>query len=215
MSGWEMPTNTSEQLLELLGSHPWEDTIPRLVAHASKKSKRLFWRGIYGGHLPEGKEVEDLVNQAIDKIISGQRQWDPDTNPDLFLFLRGIVDSDLNHLAESEENRYVRSETVSVAGSDCDEEEKEISVITSMPTPNSDPEETLLLREEETRCEEFFWNFYGSLDGKHLLQKIVECIWDDVEKPADIAEKLGVPVNDIYNARKQLQRRLDEYRNTK
>lgn len=207
-----MSSCTSKQLLDLLDSQPWDDIIPRLVAHASKKSKRLFWRGIYGGPFPEGNEVMDLINQTIEKVLVGQRQWDPDASPDLFVYLKSIVDSDLNHLADSAENRRMRADTLSSQGNDCDAGEQEISIAHMMPADTPTPEEVLLLREDEDRCEEFFWGFYESLADKPVLQKIVECIWDDVEKPVEIAERMGVPVNEIYNSRKQLQRRLNDYR---
>ena len=210
-----MSLRDANRALDLLDQHPWEDTIPKLVTHALKKSRRLYWRAIYGGHLPEGKEAVDLVHQAIEKLLTGQREWNPDANPDLFLYLRGIVDSDLNHLAKSWENRFTQSEMMQVSGTDCDGEEKEFSVINMVPSAVPNPEEVLLHQGEESRADGFFWGFYESLADKPRLQKIIECILDDVEKPADIAEKLGEPVNEIYNARKQLQRRLDEYRNKK
>lgn len=206
-----MPLGISGQLLDLLEAHPWEETIPRLLAHASSKSKRLFWKGIYGGPLPEGNEVEDLVYQAIEKVLTGQRQWDPTTSPDLFLFLKGVVDSSLSHLARSWENRYVRKETTSVAATDNAEDEHGTGIIDCVPATASNPEEMLLQQEDEARCEELFLIIFDSLEDEPLLQKILECLLDDVEKPADIAEKLSVPVKEIYNARKKLQRRLADH----
>lgn len=210
-----MPSNTTEQSLEFFESQPWEEIIPRLLAHASKKSKRLFWRGVYGGPLPEGKDISDLVQQAIEKTLCGQREWDTDAYPDLFSYLKSVVDSELNHLADRWDNKNIRRDTISVQVGDCGDEEQEVSLIENHRSSSPHPEEMYLLREEEDRCEKFFWGFYEYLEGKPLLQKIVECIWDDVEKRADIASRLGVPVNEIDNAKKQLQRRLDEYRKLK
>lgn len=156
----------------------------------------------------------DLVNLAIEKVLSGKRQWDVCACPDFFLFLRGIVDSDLNHLAEKPENKLVMADTLPSQLTDCDDCEQEISIILMVPSDTPNPEEMLLLKEDEVRCEKFYWGFYESLADKPFLQKVVECIWDEVEKPAEIAERVNVPVGEIYNARKQLQRRLDEYRKT-
>ncbi|MDD5286787.1 MAG: hypothetical protein PHD54_13105 [Desulfuromonadaceae bacterium] len=205
----------ADRVLDLLNQHPWEVTIPKLEAHALNKSRRLFWRSIYGGHLPGGKEVVDLVQQSIEKVLYDQRKWDPDANPDLFIYLKGIVDSDINHLADSEDNKLTRSETKLVSGADCEGDETEISFFDLKPSDLPSPVEILLQEEEEDLAYKFFWGFHESLSDKPRLQKIVECILDDVDKPADIAQKLGEHVNDIYNARKQLQRRLEEYRNKK
>lgn len=203
----------ANQALNLLDQHPWEETIPKLIAYASKKSRRLFWRSIYGGHLPEGKEVVDIVQQAIEKVLSGQRNWDPDANPDFFMYLKGIVDSDLNHLADSEENRLTRSETKLVSGTNCEGDQNEISFFDLKPSEQPNPVEALLQLENEDLAYKFVWDFHESLADKPRLQKIVECMLDDIDKPADIAEQMGENVNEIYNARKQLQRRLGEYRN--
>lgn len=42
---------------KLLEQHPWEDTTPRLVAYTLWKARRLFWQGVLGRDMPEGKEV--------------------------------------------------------------------------------------------------------------------------------------------------------------
>lgn len=207
-----MSADETGQSLEFLESQPWEEVIPRLLVYASKKSKRLFWRGVYGGHLPEGNEIIDLVQEAVEKVLTGQRNWNTEVYPDLFSYLKSVVDSELSHLADRLDNKHVRRDTVTVQAGDCGEDEQEVSLIGSHPTPSPHPEEAYLLREEEDRCEKFFWGFYESLEGKPFLQKIVECIWDDVVKRAEIASKLGVPASEVDNARKQLQRRLDEYR---
>lgn len=203
----------ANQVLNLLDQHPWEDTIRRLNAYASNKTRRLFWRSIYGGHLPKGKEVVDVVQQAIEKVLSGKRKWDPDIHPDLYEYLKSVIDSDLNHLADSKDNKLTRSETKLVSGTDCEGNENEISFFDLRPSEQLDPAEDLLQQENEDLAYKFVWNFHESLADKPRLQKIVECMLDDIDKPAEIAEQLGEHVNDIYNARKQLQRRLDEYRN--
>lgn len=203
----------AKQALDLLDQHPWEDTIPRLVTYASKKSKRLFWRAIYGGHLPEGKEVADVVQQAIEKVLSGQRNWDPAVYPDLFEYLKSVLDSDLNHLADCEDNKLTRAEPKITSRKDSDGEAKEIGFFDLMPSKRPDPVEALLQQENEDISYKFVWDFHESLADKPRLQKIIECVLDDIDKPADIAEQMGEHVNDIYNARKQLQRRLDEFRN--
>ncbi len=206
-----MSLGPTKQVIELLEAHPWDETIPKLFAHALRKSRRLFWRGIRGGPLPKGNEIQDLVSEAIEKVLTGQRKWDPDTNPDLFLLLRSVVDSDINHLKDCWENGAIRSESTTIVRGSDGSGEHETSVFDKTPCPLATPEQEVFQKEEEARCEAFFWGFYETLSEKPTLQQIVECIYDDTPKPADIAQRLGVPVNDIYNAKKQLSRRLKEY----
>ena len=43
--------------------------------------------------LPEGQEAADLVHEAVEKVLSGERQWDPVSVPDLQVYLTGVVRS--------------------------------------------------------------------------------------------------------------------------
>jgi hypothetical protein len=206
-----MSSELSSQTRNLLAQHSWETTIRRLTVYAAKEAARLYWRGIYGGPMIEGKEAGDLVHISILKVLSGQRQWDPTTHPDLFDFLRSIVNSELNHLAESWENRQVQSDGVSWAEDECGDKQ-ETSLLETSPDIRSNPEQILAQKQEDARADEFFWGFYEFLEDEPLLRDVIACIEDDIEKPADISVKLGIPVQQVYNARKQLQRRIEEYR---
>src|SRR5437868_14422299 len=99
----------SEEVRDRLDQHPWEDTIPRLELYASKKIKSLYWQGIRNGPMPGGREVEDVVGQAIYKVVEHERRWDPTKYPDLYLYLVNVVDSEISHLVESWDNRNLQS----------------------------------------------------------------------------------------------------------
>jgi hypothetical protein len=91
----------------LLEQHPWDQTIQQLLYC---RMRGRTWRGRRDGALPGGREVEDIVSQAIEDVLSGQRAWDPTQHPDLFVHLQGIVDSRLSHLGASAENRRMVAE---------------------------------------------------------------------------------------------------------
>jgi DNA-directed RNA polymerase specialized sigma24 family protein len=197
----EIPPDVREQLEE----HPWEDTIPRLVLYAIRKAKRLYWQGIMNGHMPGGREAQDVVQDAIEDVLNGRRFWNPVSQPDLFAHLRSIVDSKLSHLVESMEHRSVRSESALGARN---EDAPGLTSLAELPASGASPFETLV----QAEAEDFFWGFYELLADEPLLQKVIEWIDAGIDRPADIAVHLGVPPREIYNARKRLQRRLNDYR---
>lgn len=209
-----MPSDVPKEILELLSAFPWEEKIPRLLYYASHKAKKKRWRSVFDGHMPEGKEVQDVVYQSIEKVFSGERKWNPQEKPDLFHYITGIIDSELSHLSESYENRLLVGEA-DIDKNSVDRGDGNSRWIDSIPSSTPDPEMQHILIEENAQGEAFFYDFYGFLADKLLLQGMIECIDEGIEKKADMAQKLGVPVQEIYNATKQLKRKLEEFRNTR
>jgi hypothetical protein len=205
-----MPTDLPKETLELLNAFPWEKKIPRLLYYALNKAKKKRWRTVFDGRMPEGKQIEDVVFTAIEKVFSWERKWDPQKQPDLFDYLKGVIDSDLNHLAECHENMTFVSEADVCKNPDGEK----LFTFDDLPGVEPDPETLHILKEVNERAEKFFLDFYYYLDGKPVLQGIVECIDDGVTKSADIAERLGVHVKEIYNFFKQLRRKLEDFRKT-
>jgi hypothetical protein len=72
-----------------LAEADWEKILPGLTAYAERK---LCWRG-WGIRVsrPSGN---DIVNQAIERCLSGDRQWSFDSQcDDLEVFLKGVMKS--------------------------------------------------------------------------------------------------------------------------
>lgn len=203
-----MPEMT-EDALARISEHPWEETIPRLVRHALQKMRRHFWQGIFGGPTPGGKEAQDLVMGSITKVVEGERFWDPEDQPDLFFFLKSVVDSEISHLVEGFENRRVfREAALSNKGG---EEGEMPGFWETVSCPNPGPEAVLLHKERERLSERFFWGFYEHLSDSPILQKMLECILEGCVKRAEIAEGMGIPVKEFDNLKKQVQRRLKSF----
>jgi len=205
-----MSSDLPKVTLDLLNAFPWEEKIPLLLCYALNKAKSKRWRTVFDGQMPEGKEVEDVVYTAIEKVFSGVRKWDPQKQPDLYDYLKGVIDSDLSHLAECEENTTLVNEIDVCKNPNAVKPFKFDDLRCAEP----DAETLNILMEENEKAEEFFFGFYDYLSGKPVLQGIVECIDDEITKSADIAERLGVHVNEIYNCFKQLRRKLEDFRKT-
>jgi DNA-directed RNA polymerase specialized sigma24 family protein len=189
----EIPSDVRRRLEE----HPWEETTARLLRHADNKIRRLLWRGSRDGHPPGGIQPGDIVQTVYEKVLSGTRNWNPDKHPDLFEYLRDQVDSEISNLVCSAENRRFRPEAALPVGK---LERGDV------------PEVPVLADENERQSEEFLLGFLDVLKHEPDLQKVVEAIVDGVGKPGDIAQHLGVRVEEIYSRRKKLIRRLEDYR---
>jgi len=197
-----MPEISSE-VRELFERHPWEDAIPRLVKYALDRIRRLKWQGAQGGE-PFGRAAEDFVFIAIQKVLSGERSWDPQRYPDLTIHLMGIIKSEISHFVESQENRCIRTEATLNSNT------KE-GPIDNTPSSIPSPREALINAELEKEAEEFLWGFLDFLSDDQPLTKMVECIVYGFAKPRDVAEALRVDISEVYNMRKQLRRRLRDY----
>lgn len=197
-------------VLELLEAHDWDKTTNRLVAYALRKARRLYWQGIRDGDMPEGKEAYDIVQDAIYQLLSGERRWDPDAQPDLFAHLQSIIDSKVSALVEGWANERLRSEAALATTARLPEDEP--SLLDAFASPESDPEEIALLTEQERRSEEFLIGLALFLEDEPELQRIVEAIVDGAEGPAEIAKDAGITSKAVYNARKRLQRKLADFR---
>jgi hypothetical protein len=206
----EAVNEVSPGLAGLLERPDWEEIYSRLLLHASQKIKRLYWRGIRGASPPGGAEAADIVNGAILKFLSGKRNLPPDV--DLFHFFQRVIDSDINHLAESWDNRKCQLMSALSVANDDDETEEEYDLLEQISSKAPSQLDEVLQEEEESLDQEFLLGFFDSLSSEPDLEKIVECFFDGIFERADIASRLNVKATEIDNRRKRLKRRALEYR---
>lgn len=196
----------SDEVLDLLENHPWEDTIARLVSYALGKMRRRYWLGVLNGSAPSGVEAKDIVMGSIAKVFEGERNWDPEAQPDLFAYLKGVVDSTINHLAEGWENSHFNSNKSISEGAD-----NEIEFLNTVPDFAPTVEEELIAKELEAESEKFFWDFYENLDDQPKLLKILDGLSEGYIKRADLARYADLSVREFDNLKKQLRRRLKSF----
>lgn len=181
------------------------DIIQRLVAYALSKLKRRYWRGVYKGHVPGGVEAKDLVQEACSLLLSAERVWDPEKQPDLYLHLKNIIDSLISHLVNSAENKRSRSAS-DIA--DISQEKDYEDVFSKDESEEPPPQITQI---EENECYEFLWGLREFVEEDPLLQKMVDAYIEGFFEPAELAEYCGAKTKEIYNAKKRLMRRYSEY----
>lgn len=174
-----------------------------LTIYADDKMVRLYWRGLppsRGGHAPGGIEPGDLVQEALVDLLTGKRKRDSKKYPDLLQFLKSVIDSKVNHLAESLENKTTRRLEGGFSGSQtCQAQAYDPADC----TPN--PSEIVTDAESAQRFQAAVLAAIGDDPEAKTVLDLVEA---GLEKPADIAEELGIPVLEINNIQKRLRRKL-------
>jgi hypothetical protein len=198
-----------DDILKHLESMDWSDIIIKLTRYARWRALRYKWRTGNPDQLPAGMTPKDIAQNSISKVWIGTRAWDPDKYPDLFVHLKWIVDSDMNHLFTSMGHmtscRITESE-------DRDGPELTYNEATSDPSsplsvPTLTPEE-LLLAKEKTECEEKIkQELFALVKGDEDLELLLLCFEDGIDKPELIAREMGCDVTKVYTLKRKLSRK--------
>lgn len=201
-----MPELTPEALAKFEKAVTDEPFLEQLLSFALRRKRANYWRGVWDGHLPGGKEVSDVVQEAVEDILLGKRAWDPDRNPDLLDFMRSVVNSKISHLQEGADNR--RGELAPVAAAEAGVDHFDTFPHLKAPTADVQLQE----KEDEARNSDLILRFYDFVADDELLQGIVGCMIEGVSKRSEIAAALKTKEQEITNADKRLERRCKEFR---
>lgn len=177
---------SGKQLLNKLNKEDWEKLIPKLHYYSLNKLRRFqFLYDLYN--------VNNLANEFADEAIrmvwEEQRKWNLSYYPELYSFLKGIVDSLISNFIKS----------------------KEVEITEAIPEGDfidfeqiaRNAEDDFILRETE---EEITLILKNDLDAAQVF----ECLKDGL-KPKEIADELNWEINSVYNVLKRVQRKLKVY----
>jgi hypothetical protein len=190
----------------------WRNIALELERYALSVSRNLRWRTRNPVELPGAETVTSVVSKAIEKLFSGEREWDPQKDPDIRKYLRGVIDSLLNHLAESQDNTLItvapEPGSTNYPAWESGSQKRDPTVDWLVP-PDRSPEAAVLQQEQaalEDRALELLID--GCADDP-VLMSVLEAMMDGYDKPAEISERKGIPVRDVYNAAKRMDRKLE------
>jgi hypothetical protein len=164
---------------ETLRGVDWADIGVRLTGYALWKTRNLAWR-LGRGELTLGARTpDDLAAEAILKVLSGERGWDPRRGA-LLPYLQGVVDSLLSHAAAAPDvSRTVYAEPPAALTAEADPAEERIERLRAA-----------LQREQQT-----------------ALLAVMDAIAANCEpRPQALAAHLGTSVADVNNRLKRLRR---------
>ncbi len=201
----EPPPLVNSDLLTRIRTEVTPQFLKKLLLHTNERVKGKFWRGVWNGPVPGGKLAEDFVHDALRDVMFGKRQWNPETVPDFYRFLCGVVDSKISHLAQRQENiREERSPALAT--------ESEPDFFDSLRHEGvALPCDEVITKEIEESNERLFFELLDYVADDPLLQKLLSCIFDGIEGRAEKASALGVTPDEVTHAQKRLERRLPDF----
>src|SRR2546428_1440584 len=96
--------NHARDLLERTPGDELEKMILELGCYALRVRNEYRWRTRDREALPKGETVKSIVSLALERVLTGERRWNPAQQPDFMKFMRDVIDSLINHLARSKDN---------------------------------------------------------------------------------------------------------------
>ena len=202
----EPKTPPSSAVLTLIENAVSDDLIDRLGLYALSVVAQLSWRGVKGGAMPCGDEAQDLVAEGLSLVLSGDRQWNPEKHPDFRKYMMDVIDSLASHRTGWKENREERRILAQTGESD------DSFLDRKMDKRHFDATNAPITKEEETENDAWFFALLDEVKGDTLLTGVLECIMEGIGERIKIAEKLGVMVGEVTNARKRLDRIIPKFR---
>lgn len=194
-----------------------EEELARLIKilgwYTLKESRRKFFRTGSGGEMPGGYDVGSVVNEAFTRVLSGRRRWDPGREPDLKRHLMDVIDSILYHLATGRENELLRSAGYADGGEEDSSWEagsEERRPEREWLTRGAQSAEAALFERERLETEERVLQVLaGECSGDPVLAGVLRAMREHDAEPAEISRITGLPVKEVYNAAKRLDRKIN------
>lgn len=165
----------NDEILGLLVKHDWQTTIPNLVLHALGRMK--------GKTVPGSFSADDFVQESYIRVHIGERNWDPEKDPDLCKYLESVIDSLISASIKSKHNNL-----------------SEIDLNTFDPKDSDDIFDELV-------ASELYENIVEKINDDIDLQMLFCCITDfGKTKPKEIADELQWEISKVNNLKKKLKR---------
>lgn len=181
-------TCVNPDVLQRVAREVDEPLILRLAVYARWRMDQMgFTRGKY----PRVGDPEDVALDAIERVLKGTRRWDPDARPDLFQYLKTVVDSIVRDFFRQSSVIHERDE--SAAGHFNDDGAPDLDMVPQGGTDDASIT-TLVALDEHLRDEP---------DLQELVYLLI-----DRNTPREAAQRLGWTVTEVNNARKRLARRI-------
>ena len=208
-------TSKAYEAISRISDDEWRNIALDLERHALSVSRHLRWRTRNPIELPGGETVTSIVSKAIEKLFCSDRDWDPDEEPDVKKYLQGVIDSLLNHLAESHDNILI---TIAPEPGSTDYAAWESGSRKRDPTANwlvprdRSPEAVLLQQEQGSLEDRALELLVEECSDDPVLMGVLEAMMDGYDKPAEISKHKGIDIQEVYNAVKRLDRKVENVR---
>jgi hypothetical protein len=203
--------NQARDLIERMPDDELEKMILELGYYALKVRNEYQWRTKDKDALPKGETIKSVVSLAMEKVLAGERRWNPAQQPDFRKFMRDVIDSLINHLARSKDNAILT--TVPEEGS---EDEISWGAGSDKAGPGAEwlarnevtPEQALLNEESQAQKNKAIRILLEECAADQTLTRIVSAMLEGRDQCGEIADVIGIEVKEVYNAMKRLDRRV-------
>lgn len=220
--------NQARLYLDALSAEEQDKLLFNLTKYAKNKAKnRYFWRTGTHTDLPDGETAPSIVSLAFERVLTtdkndkNSRNWNPETAPDFYKYMLGVIDSLLFHLATGEDNtilvnennrQYARKDEETSVGVLAASEEKFIAAKATRKFEDSEwlvrnqpsPEDELVAAEEKAFNDQVLQTIYEAATDDAEVSAMIEAMDYNYKASREIAEFTGIDVDRIYNARKRL-----------
>lgn len=187
--------------LNLLKRQDWPAIYKNLVKYSYWKLKKIQW------HCGNKTSPEDIVDEAIENLWDGTRKWNPN-RVDIECFLRGVVNSKVSHIITSAEqskfiniNSKAQSDQNDNGFSECDR----LDTLLLHNSQAVSPESVLLKKEKQEVAQKILDGIIDNCSGDDELEKIMDCLFDGIDKDSEMAERTKIPIERIYEIRRKLK----------
>ncbi|MDQ3816272.1 MAG: hypothetical protein M3362_01110 [Acidobacteriota bacterium] len=211
--------NEARKVLEGMSSKEFDRLVLHLGRYTLRETNRLQWRTGSAVDLPGGETVESIVYQAIEKVWAGERNWNPEQNPDFKKYLMDVIDSLVNHLFDSTDNKMFATEPVEGSddrrvwdGASAKHERKHERSADWMARQSATPEDLMLEKEEAERRNQGIEVLLAESRGDEELTYVIQAMLDGYNKAGEIAKVTGIDIRDVYNVMKRLDRKVEAVR---
>lgn len=159
------------------------------------------WRTNDPINLPRGESVDSIVSLAFEKVLTGERAWNPVKEPDLKMYLMGVIDSLMSHLSRHKDNTAVIAMPETSEHLNRGEGAWQAS-------PLADPETALLVQEQKRYEAQVVQLLLDTSQDDPVVAQIIRAMQAGHARAGEIAEVLGIAVTEVYNAMKRLDRKI-------
>jgi DNA-directed RNA polymerase specialized sigma24 family protein len=184
-----------QQTFEKLCKYDWEKIILDLTLYASDRLMALKFAKV---KLPLAQEPSDYAKEAVKLLFDERRIWNPDTDPDLLNFLKYSVVKSLIYNERTSAGVRKRVEAkVQPKGDEETDDELDFSDIVASKDPTADS----LLIEQQT-LESIRFALRDDDEAMLVFEELIKS-----NKPREIADDLGITIEEVRNILKRIRRK--------
>ena len=198
----------TQRIIQNISQEQWLKYFHELVLYAESRCRKWQWR-TGRSNLPKGFSPDAIANEAIAKLLSGERVWNHETYPgdNPTPFLKNVVASIVYRLGHSVAHQTAASleDESTAVDSDGDSYTRDLEAAEGIegfsPPPISSPEDKIFARQIHELVRE-------AIADRPDLITVYEYLCQGM-KPAEIAVEMGID-NEVYVKIRTIHRRAEK-----